>query len=541
MKNNFFNKILAVALAAVMLFSMTSCEFFDNLFGEKQPELPPVVDPINDDYRTFYQIFVESFADGSGDTVGDLRGIIENFDYLNDGNINSGKSLGVQGIWLSPIFSSPSYHKYDTTNYYEIDWRFGVERDLVELVELCHSRNVKIILDLAINHTSNQHEWFLQFKQARINNDTSDKYYDYYSCATATTQVNGRQYQKIAGIDCYYECNFTGDMPELNYDNPEVRQEMLNVAKHYLDLGIDGFRFDAVKYIYYGDTTKSVAFWEWYMKELRKYKPDIYAVGECWSGDTEVIRYYGAMNCFNFTTSSTNGTIASVAKGSASVYSYANYLEKYQDSIQAKNPDAMVMSFLSNHDMDRIAGTFINDNFMKMAANLYLLCSGSPVIYYGEELGMCGSRGAEATDANRRLAMLWGNSYTPRNPVGTTYPEKNQIKTTVADQKEDANSLYNYYCRLIAIRHKHPEIARGDYKAIQCGNSKLGGFLVKHNGSYVVIIHNTSTTEMTYDLSRCAALAGMSVTELCDCIGVGEANLNGTMLTISGQTSVILK
>lgn len=551
MKNKFFNKVLAVGLAAVMLFSMTSCDaltdFIDGIVNpDKGTEEPPItvepmVDPIADDYRTFYQIFVESFADGTGDTVGDLRGIIENFDYLNDGDINSGKSLGVQGIWLSPIFSSPSYHKYDTTDYYKIDWRFGIESDLVELIELCHSRNVKIILDLAINHTSNQHEWFREFKQARINNDTSNKYYDYYSCATATTQVNGRQYQKIAGIDCYYECNFTGDMPELNYDNPKVREEMLNVAKYYLDLGIDGFRFDAIKYIYYGDTAKSVAFWEWYMKELREHKPDIYAVGECWSGDSEVVRYYGAMNCFNFTTSGATGTIASCAKGIENIYRYTSYIEKYQNSIKEKNPNAMIMSFLSNHDQDRIAGTFITENYMRMAANLYLLCSGSPVIYYGEELGMRGSRGAEATDANRRLAMLWGNSYTPRNPIGTTYLDKNQIQTTVADQKEDANSLYSYYCRLLAIRHKYPEIARGDYKAIQCGNSKLGGFLVKHNGSYVVIIHNTSTTEMTYDLTRCAALAGMSVTELCDYIGANEANLNGTILTIGAQTSVILK
>ena len=155
---------------------------------------------------------------------------------------------------------------------------------------------------------------------------------------------------------------------------------------------------------------------------------------------------------------------------------------------------------------------------------------------------MRGSRGAEATDANRRLAMLWGNEYTPKNPTGATYSSEKQIKTTVQDQMADENSLYNYYCRLIAIRHKYPEIARGDYKAIQCGSlSKLGGFLVRYNGSYVVIIHNTSTAEATYDLSRCAALAGMTVTELCDYIGVGEANLNGTMLTIGGQTSVILK
>ena len=94
--------------------------------------------------------------------------------------------------------------------------------------------------------------------------DTENKYYDYYTCVTAAEKVNGRTYQKIAGVDAYFECNFSGDMPELNYDNPEVKQAMLDVAKYYLDLGVDGFRFDAVKYIYYGDTARSVAFWDWY-------------------------------------------------------------------------------------------------------------------------------------------------------------------------------------------------------------------------------------------------------------------------------------
>ena len=128
-----------------------------------------MVDPIDDNYRTYYQIFVGSFSDSNGDGIGDIRGIINRLDYLNDGNVNSGKSLGVQGLWLSPIFSSPSYHKYDAKDYYQLDWRFGEEKDLVELINLCHERNVQIILDLAINHTSNQHEWFVKFKEARMN------------------------------------------------------------------------------------------------------------------------------------------------------------------------------------------------------------------------------------------------------------------------------------------------------------------------------------------------------------------------------------
>lgn len=542
MKLNLFTKTAALALAVVMMLSMTSCEMISDIIaGLIGPEEPAVVDPIDDNYRTFYQIFVGSFADANEDGYGDLRGIINNMDYLNDGNINSGKSLGVQGLWLSPIFSSPSYHKYDAKDYYKIDWRFGEEKDLVELIELCHSRNVKIILDLAINHTSNQNEWFIQFKEARMNGDTSNKYYNYYTCVTTAGKVNGRTYQKIAGVDWWYECNFSGDMPELNFDNSEVRQEMLNVAKYYLDLGIDGFRFDAVKYIYFNDTTKSVAFWDWYMKELRQYKSDIYVVGECWSGDNDVIKYYGAMNCFNFTMAESGGKVAMTAKGIDSVYAYAYYIANYQKNIQGKNPDSMLQGFLSNHDQDRIAGAFINENQMRMAANLYLLCAGSPTIYYGEEIGMRGSKGGASTDANRRLAMLWGNEYTPRNPVGSTYDDDKQIQTTVVEQMADENSLYNYYCRLIAIRHKYPAIARGTYTPISCGNNKLGGFLVEYNGEYIVIIHNTSASDLTYDLSRCAALTGKSIDELCDFIGVGSASLNGNLLTISGQTTVILK
>ena len=198
--------VISVCLIISSIFGMTSCK----------KELPPMVDPIDDNYRTFYQIFVGSFSDSNGDGIGDLRGIINRFDYLNDGNINSGKSLGVQGIWLSPIFSSPSYHKYDATDYYGIDWRFGDEETLKELISLCHERNVKIILDLVVNHTSSRHPWFLSFKEARMNDDVDNKYFDYYTTVTTAEKIGGRTYQKIAGIDCWYECNFSGDMPELN-------------------------------------------------------------------------------------------------------------------------------------------------------------------------------------------------------------------------------------------------------------------------------------------------------------------------------------
>lgn len=547
MKNQ-IKKLLALLLACTLLAGLCACtqqpaQTDGGQTVENTTEAPyePVVDPISDNYRTFYQIFVGSFSDSNRDGIGDLRGIINRMDYLNDGDINSGKSLGVQGIWLSPIFTSPSYHKYDAKDYYEIDWRFGTEADLKELADLCEARNVKLIMDLAINHTSSQHEWFLAFKEARMAGDTSNPYYDYYACVKDSEKIGGVTYQKIPNVDCWYECNFSSDMPELNFDNPEVRQAVLDVAKYYLDLGVDGFRFDAVKYIYFGDTARSVEFWQWYMDELRKIDPEIYCVGECWSGETEIMNYYSAMNCFNFAMSQAEGFAASAAKGTK-IYKFTSYIDSFQEKVQGMNPDSMPMNFLSNHDMDRIAGSFALETNMRMAANLYLLAPGSPVIYYGEEIGMRGSRGSENTDANRRLAMLWGDEEDRvRDPIGTTYDKSKQIQTTVAQQMEDENSMYSYYCKLLAIRHKYPAIARGDYEALECNDKNFGGFLILGQEQPLGLFHNTSTGEISYDLSKCKGLEGYTFTEICDFIGMGYVTLEGTILTVGPQTSVILK
>ena len=527
-------KLISLLLAMLLLAGCAGQPDSTEPEETRETEPPAMIDPVNDNFRTFYQIFVGSFSDSNNDGIGDLRGVINRLDYLNDGNIHSGESLGIQGIWLSPIFSSPSYHKYDATDYYSVDWRFGTEEDLKELIAQCKARNIKLILDLVINHTSNQHPWFLQFKEARTTGNTEDPYYNFYSCVTDAEKQGGVTYQKIAGIDCWYECNFSGEMPELNYDNPDVRQAMVDLAKYYLDLGVDGFRFDAVKYIYFGDTARSVEFWDWYMAQLKAMKPDIYCVGECWSGENEIIEYYSAMNCFNFAMAQAEGVAASAAKG-FSVSKFTNYVEAFQQKVLSKNPEGMVMSFLSNHDMDRIAGAFILENNMRMAANLYLLSPGSPMIYYGEEIGIRGSRGGESTDANRRLAMLWGDEDLIRDPVGTTYPADKQITATVADQKQDANSLYNYYCKLIAVRHKYPAIARGIYTSLDCGEKNFGGFSIDYNGEKLGLLHNNGTEAISYDLAE------LGFSQLCDFIGMADAVLEGTVLTVGPQTSVIVK
>lgn len=529
MKNSLTRRIFTLCLAAIMLLACGCSK------KEDDGGLPAAADPIDDNYRTFYQIFVGSFSDSDGDGIGDLRGIINHFDYLNDGNVNSETSLGVQGIWLSPIFQSPSYHKYDARDYYSVDTQFGTEADLKELIELCHKRNVKIILDLAINHTSQRHEWFVKFKEARLNNDINSPYYDYYVCVTEDEKCNGHTYYKL-NHDLYYEGNFSSEMPELNFDNENVRSAVLDVAKYYLEMGIDGFRFDAVKYVYYNDTAASVDFWKWYMAELKKIKPDVYCVGECWSGDPEVLDFYQALNCFNFTASQAEGIFATTAKG-GSVDGLTTYVHNYQKNVLKANGEGMPMFFLANHDTDRIAGAFLLDEYMRMAANMYLLAPGSPVIYYGEEIGMRGSRGGANTDANRRLAMLWGDGDTVKNPAGSTYPAGNQIQSAVSDQLCDENSLLRYYCKLLSVRHRYPAIARGNYDVLTTGQDHLGGFAVTYKDETLYILHNNAAEELTLDLSA----VGLSAEKVLESVGSGKATLDGNTLTVAGYTSVLVR
>ena len=494
-----------------------------------------VTSTVDGNARVYYQIFVGSFSDSNGDGVGDLRGIINRFDYLNDGDPNSGVSLGVEGIWLSPIFKSPSYHKYDATDYYSIDPKFGTMDDLKELVDLCHSRGVQIILDLAINHTSTASQWFLNFVEAHKYEDTTDPYYNFYSYAEEP--VAGRTYAKINGTSQYYECNFSVDMPELNFDNEDVRQAIMDVSKYYLDLGVDGFRFDAAKYIYYGDEAANAQFWVWYMTQLRSIKPDIYTVAEVWDSDSVTFPYFASTNCFNFTMSQTAGLIAQTAQA-GSVNSFTAYIEQYLQKIHTQRPEAMMVTFIANHDMDRAAGFLtVASGQAKVAANLSILMPGSSFIYYGEEIGMKGSRGSSNTDANRRLAMLWGDNDTIRDPEGADY-SSTQSNGTVADQLPDGNSLYNHYKKLIAIRKANPEIAYGTYTALDIPDAKQGGFLCTYKGSTVAVIHNTTNSTFEIDLST---ITDVSLTQIAAYAGVGTATLEGTVLTISGQTSVVLR
>ena len=499
---------------------------------------PVSSDGVDDLNRVFYEIFVGSFSDSDGDGIGDLRGIINRMDYLNDGDPGSGKSLGIEGIWLTPVFASPSYHKYDVTDFYTIDPAFGTMDDLKELIDLCHGRNVKLILDLPINHTGTQNRWFKSFLNAHIMKNTVNEYYDYYVWIPEDeTAPAGRRFTVSKQAKIKYESNFSDDMPELNYDLPAVRAEMLKAALFYLELGVDGFRFDAAKYIYLGDHAASVDFWKWYVGELRKVKPDLYTVAEVWDSEGVIDRYIPAANCFNFFVSQTEGLIATTAKA-GDVNRFTRYIQQYQEKIKTLSPWAMNIMFVSNHDMDRAAGYLpVSNGQMKMAANLYLLSPGSPFIYYGEEIGLKGSRGGANTDANRRLAMLWGDGDTVKDPAGTTYDASKQVSQTVSEQLEKRGSLFHYYRKLLEIRRNHPAIAKGDYTALKIPDSKAGGFIAAWQGQSVAVFHNTTARDMEIDLKACNA---SQFNEISAFIGIGEAYLEDGILTLEGQTTAVL-
>jgi glycosidase len=272
--------------------------------------------------------------------------------------------------------------------------------------------------------------------------------------------------------------------------------------------------------------------------ELKKIKPDVYTVAEVWDGDGVIDQYIPYTNCFNFPASQSSGLIAETAKA-GNVNRFAAYVEQHLRKIRAMRPDAMNVFFIANHDTDRAAGYLtVASGQAKMAANLYLLSPGSPFIYYGEEIGMRGSRGGANTDANRRLAMLWGDGGTAADPVGTTYDASKQTPYSVKDLKRTSDSLYNYYKRLIMIRKANPEIARGDYTALSFPDSKAGGFVAVWEGSAVAVIHNTTGSDVQLDLSAATDIPFSGISAVA---GLGGASLDGGVLTLEAQTSAVLR
>lgn len=196
----------------------------------------------DDNYRTWYEIFVYSFCDSDGDGIGDLKGVTSKLDYLQE--------LGVNGIWLMPIHPSPTYHKYDVTDYYAIDPQYGTMEDFEELMEQCRERDIRVILDLVLNHTSSEHPWFRAACDALASgNPENCPYVDYYFF---DQEPKTADYYPVEGTSWQYEGKFWSGMPDLNLENPALQEEIERIMAFWMDKGVSGFRLDAAKEFFSG-------------------------------------------------------------------------------------------------------------------------------------------------------------------------------------------------------------------------------------------------------------------------------------------------
>jgi glycosidase len=473
---NLYKRAWPLVTIISLIFILTSCSAATN--RESKDHFPNAV---------FYEIFVHSFADSNGDGIGDLRGIMESLDEL--------KNLGIEAIWLTPIHPSPSYHKYDVVDYYSIDPEYGTLEDFKELIEAAHKRNIRILLDLVVNHTSSQHPWF----QAASGSKESP-YRNWYIWAGPETRLNevgdwGQKLWYSNGNDHYYAI-FDKAMPDLNLDHPGVREEMIKIGQYWLNLGIDGFRLDAAMHIYPAkEKEKNYAWWQEFETAMRKVKKDVFIVGEIWTTTAEIGPYLTAIpSAFNFDLSSKIITSVEQERDAGIVTS----LQRTREFYKANRADFIDAIFLTNHDMDRVMSVLKSDlNQAKMAASLLLTLPGSPFLYYGEELGMQGRK----PDERIREPFPWGVQHESRQTrwIVPRY-NRSDIVTPLDAQLQDENSLYQHYKKMIQLRRSNDILALGEIAGTNIREQGIVAFRRAWQNQSLLVIHNLSRREVSLDI-----------------------------------------
>lgn len=455
---------------------------------------------VDDAYRNTYEVFLHSYYDSDHDGIGDLKGLQTKLDEIRE--------MGFTEIWLMPVCPSDTYHKYDVKDYMAIDPEYGTMEDYDSLVKACHERGIRIITDLVLNHTAFQHEWF-QNAWAYLKELPEDwqpsadycPYFDYYHFSREFQ--NG--YAKLPDTNWYYEARFWDQMPDLNLDSEQVRNEIVSIMKFWLDHGTDGFRLDAVTSYYTGDPEKNTAFLRWLSQEGKKLNPACYFVGEAWTNKDEIAVLYqsGIDSLFAFPFADAEGVIKKTAAGIIGADDYVTSMISCEQAWQQANPAYVNAPFYTNHDMGRSAGYYAGDDGSrtKLAGALNILMNGNVFVYYGEEIGMKGA----GRDENKRAPMYWSKDAAE----GTCDPPEGmddiEMKFDPYDmQKEDPYSILNYYREALKIRNAFPVIARGETVAVDAVMEEEIAAFIRHHEQYddVMIVLNTSENEETVSLNE---------------------------------------
>ncbi|MDP1546637.1 MAG: maltose alpha-D-glucosyltransferase [Anaerolineales bacterium] len=476
----------------------------------------------------FYEISVRAFKDSNSDGRGDLRGLTEKLDYL--------QTLGVDCIWIMPIYPSPlNDDGYDIADYYNIDPAYGNLDDLKELISAAHARNIRLVMDLVLNHTSDAHPWFQAarsdknspYRDYYVWSDTDQKYKD-ARIIFVDTETSNWTWDEQAGQ--YFWHRFYSSQPDLNFDNPKVQEEMLNVARFWLDLGIDGFRADAVPYLFEreGTNCENLPETHVYLKKLRAFMdqhyPERILLCEANQYPEDVRPYFGDGDQFHmgFHFPIMPRIYMALKKG------------RFEDvaEIMRRTPpipeNCQWCTFLRNHDeltlemvteeerqwmweqyapdprmklnlgiRRRLAPLLDNDRRkLELANSLLFTLPGAPIIYYGDEIGM--GDNLDLFDRNGvRTPMQWDDSPNAGFTDGTPFSElvKGRLgyqRINVASQVNDPDSLFRSVKRMIALRKKHEAFGSSSMEWVDAGNPHVAAYIRQHGADTMLILNNLS-------------------------------------------------
>lgn len=507
----------------------------------------------DNDWRTSsvgYEIFIRSFYDSNGDGCGDFRGVAEKVDYL--------KSLGVNVVWLMPFNKTDSYHGYDIKDYNDVCEDYGTMDDFNYMLETLHNNGIKVLMDLVVNHTSKNHQWFKNSEQQK------DKYKDYYVWHDGVSLLSGIWQWDFTRKNRYYSC-FNAGMPDLNYNNKDVWSDVDSIADFWLGKGIDGFRLDAAMHIddaidskgnHVDEKEGSVTheWWQHFESHVKEKNPNAFCVGEVWpenSMQETQARFFSDLDSdFDFYNMSEvkkmlNGTKTNLGR---IISQYDTRIQDASNKTSDISKTTINSVMLSNHDVDRIGYEIYDKNSdnqvalakLKLAVNIEMTMKGMPWVYYGDEIGQSGGGTSGSADPNRREAMDW---YTARDGVGAT--KMNAVRSwgtsekftkandgiSVEEQENVDGSLLEHYKKLISIRNKYKIFYTGTYATSIIKDGVYSYTVKDENRDYsMFVVHNNLNNDVTY-------------TATCDFTDEisGDSYKAGDTVTLKSLSSMIVK
>ncbi|HFI0513404.1 TPA: alpha-glucosidase [Streptococcus suis] len=491
-----------------------------------------------------YQIYPRSFQDSNGDGVGDIRGIISRLDYLHE--------LGIDAIWLSPVYQSPmDDNGYDISDYQGIATEFGTMEDMEELIAEGHKRNIKIIMDLVLNHTSDEHFWFQEALKGPDN-----PYYDYYVWADEPNELrstfSGSAWEYVPHLNKYYLHQFSVKQPDLNWKNPALKQEIWDMINFWIEKGVGGFRLDVIdligkepeKLITADGPTLHPLIQELNEKTFGAY--DLVTVGETWSADPENAQLYSHPDRKEFSMIFQFEHVGLDQQEGKEKWDLApldparlhNVLSKWQTELVGKGWNSL---FWNNHDLPRAISRFGDDRpaFRELSGKMLAIylhfMSGTPYIYQGEEIGMINTpitdiNQADDIETRRMYAERIENGFTKeelitsinakgrdnaRRPMQWTGAEGAGFSTgqawlafgdTVRDINvekalADKQSLFYTYQKLIALRKEYPCMSEGKYEVMETGNSSVMAYRKYDEQDDFIILVNFTSDEQAFEVS----------------------------------------